>query len=101
MWVAYDISLLSFHSRKTLQQSKGTSVKYLKLNRVYLDYILEQERNKYISLSQLQGMGNTPELVPHIKSLYMLRQPAFPSMEVFMLPFAWIFYLIFVSVEVQ
>lgn len=46
-------------------------------------------------------MGNTPELVPHIKSLYMLRQHAFPSMEVFMLPFAWIFYLIFVSVEVQ
>lgn len=93
--MAYDISPpLSVHSRKTLQQSpcKGTSVKYLKLKRVNLDYVLEQETTEYhISLSQLQGMGDFPEVVPHIKSLYMLRQLPFPIMEVFVLVFAWVF----------
>lgn len=91
MWVAYDISLLSVHYKKTLQQSprKVTLVKYLKFSRVNLDYVLEQERAKYgISLSQLQGMGNTPKMVPHIKSLYML--PVL-NMEVLVLAFAWFF----------
>lgn len=74
------LALLPIHSRKTLWQDphKGTSVQYLKLNRVNVDYVLEQETARSdISLSLLQRMGSSPKVLQSIKPLYILRQLPF------------------------
>lgn len=94
--------LVPIHSRKTLEQSphKGMSVKYLVLNRVNPDNVLEQETSKCrISLSQLRWLRSTPEMSQPTKPLYTLRQLPFLFRVWNILCMCLFLTLIFLSVE--